>query len=69
MESDKAILFTGENMVKVLTLVGYNDDFDEIIANSDGTMTVKTMETVKNDDGEWIDKEFVYENITRINFK
>jgi hypothetical protein len=61
MESQEAKLYRGDEYIKSLCLIGYNDDFDEIVTEKDGTMTVYTI----NENGESV----VYKGITKINFK
>lgn len=68
MESQEAKLYRGNEYVKSLCLIGYNDDFDEIVVENDGTMTVRAMEDVK-ENGEYVYKQTEYKRITRINFK
>lgn len=68
MESQEAKLYRGNEYVKSLCLIGYNDDFDEIVVENDGTMTVRAMEDVK-ENGEYVCKQTEYKGITRINFK
>lgn len=68
MESQEAKLYRGNEYVKSLCLIGYNDDFDEIVVENDGTMTVRAMEDVK-ENGEYAYKQTEYKGITRINFK
>ena len=69
MESQEAKLYKGEEYIKSLCLIGYNDDFDEIIIDKDGTMTVRTIEDVKNEDGQFVYESFEYRGITKIRFK
>ena len=68
MESQEAKLYRGNEYVKSLCLIGYNDDLDEIVVENDGTMTVRAMEDVK-ENGEYVYKQTEYKGITRINFK
>lgn len=68
MESQEAKLYRGNEYVKSLCLIGYNDDFDEIVVENDGTMTVRAMEDVK-ENGKYVYKQTEYKGITRINFK
>lgn len=68
MESQEAKLYRGNEYVKSLCLIGYNDDFDEIVVENDGTMTVRAMEDVK-ENGEYVYNQTEYKGITRINFK
>ena len=68
MENQEAKLYRGNEYVKSLCLNGYNDDFDEIVVENDGTMTVKAMEDVK-ENGKYVYKQTEYKGITRINFK
>lgn len=68
MESQEAKLYRGNEYVKSLCLIGYNDDFDEIVVENDGTMTVRAMEDVK-ENGKYAYKQTQYKGITRINFK
>ena len=51
MESQEAKLYRGNEYVKSLCLIGNNDDFDEIIVEPDGTMTVTTIEDYLTDYG------------------
>lgn len=69
MESQEAKLYRGNEYVKSLCLIGNNDDFDEIVVEPDGTMTVATIEDYLTDDGGYEQRYFTYEGITRINFK
>lgn len=66
--NQKAKLYRGNEYVKSLCLIGYNDDFDEIVVENDGTMTVRAMEDVK-ENGEYVYKQTEYKGVTRINFK
>jgi hypothetical protein len=68
MESQEAKLYRGNEYVESLCLIGYNDDFDEIVVENDGTMTVRAMEDVK-ENGEYVYKQTEYKGITRISFK
>lgn len=72
MEMQEAKLYIGDRYLKSLCLIGDNDDFDEIVVENDGTMTVRTIEAVMGEDGE--DEPYKvelceYKGITRINFK
>lgn len=72
MEMQEAKLYIGNRYLKSLCLIGDNDDFDEIVVENDGTMTVRTIETVmdKNDKDDPYKVELrEYKGITRINFK
>lgn len=70
MESQEAKLYRGEEYVKSLCLLGYNDDFDEIVVEKDGTMTVTTIEDEFNKETEEYEPvRRIYKGITRINFK
>ena len=69
MESQEAKLYCGNEYVKSLCLIGNNDDFDEIVVEPDGTMTVTTIEDYLTDDGGYEQRYFTYKGITRINFK
>ena len=68
MEAQEAKLYRGDEYIKSLCLIGFNDDFDEIVVEKDGTMTVRTFETIEKD-GKYVDVEAEYKGITRINFK
>lgn len=70
MESQEAKLYKGDEYVKSLCLLGNNDDFDEIVVEKDGTMTVTTFEEEFNKETrvyEPVERE--YKGITRISFK
>jgi hypothetical protein len=68
MEAQEAKLYRGDEYIKSLCLIGCNDDFDEIAVEKDGTMTVRTFETIEKY-GKYVDVEVEYKGITRINFK
>lgn len=60
----------GKEYVKSLCLLGNNDDFDEIVVEDDGTMTVTTVEDMfNNGTKEFEPVRLIYKGITRIKFK
>lgn len=73
MESQEAKLYRGKKgkeYVKSLCLLGNNDDFDEIVVEDDGTMTVTTVEDMfNNGTKEFETVRLIYKGITRIKFK
>lgn len=69
MEAQEARLYRGDELVTQLCLIGYNDDFDEIRVEPDGTMTVTTIEDYLTDYGGYEQRYVTYEGITRISFK
>jgi len=70
MEAQEAKLYRGEEYVKSLCIFGYNDDFDEIVVEKDGTMTVSTFEDEFNKETRTYEPvSRTYKGITRISFK
>jgi len=70
MEAQEAKLYRGDEYVKSLCLLGYNDDFDEIVIEKDGTMTVSTFEDEFNKETRTYEPvSRIYKGITRISFK
>ena len=66
MESQEAKLYRGEEYIKSLCLLGYNDDFDEIVVVKDGS----TFEDEFNKETRTYEPvSRTYKGITRISFK
>lgn len=69
MEAQEAKIYNGEQCIKSLCLIGYNDELDEIFIEPDGTMTVTTIEDVEIERGRYESQSFTYKGVTRISFK
>lgn len=67
---EEARLYNGEcELIDNLCLIGDNDSISEITINEKGTMDVKCIRSTYMGNGEFVDKEYYYQGITRISFK
>lgn len=70
MEAQEARLYKNNEIVEQLCLIGDNDEIDEIIANENGTMTIRVYRDVYDKKRRTYENVCVtFDGITKISFK